>query len=82
MDLKKFDKRSDGIADIYRAALYLARGSNDISLRFLNQAKAKIGKRFIGSFLSGISIDRPKTRRERLFLAEKVLDQYIRLKNL
>lgn len=80
MGLNKFDKRSDGIADIYRAALYLARGSSDIGLRFLDQAKVKIGKRLIGSFLFGVSVDKIKTRQQQLFLAEKALDKYLRLK--
>jgi hypothetical protein len=82
MDLNKFNKSSDGIADIYRAALYLARGNTDIGARFLDQAKVKAGEKFIGPFLSGISFDKIKTRRQQLFWAEKVLDQYLRLKNL
>lgn len=82
MDLNKFDRRSDGIADVYRAALYLARGNSETGLKFLNQAKTKIGKRLTGSFLSDMSVPKLKNRQQQLFWAEKILDQYLRLKNL
>ena len=82
MALNRFDLKADGIADVYRAALYLARGDNNIGLRFLKQARGKIGERFLGSSLSEISADKLTTRQQQLFLAEKLLDQYLRLKNL
>lgn len=82
MGLSKFDKKSDGIADIYRAALYLARGDNVLGLRFLNQAKTKISKKFTEAALSAITVKKLTTRQQQLYWAEKVLDQYLRLKNI
>jgi len=82
MGLNKFDERSDGIADLYRAALYLTRGRSETGLRFLNQARKKIGRELPTPFLPEISADKLKTRRDQLFWAEKVLDCYLGLKNL
>lgn len=76
MELNKFDIKSDGIADLYRAALYLARGADEVALGFLRQAEKKLGQKLI---------ERPhilKNRKQQLIWAEKILDQYLRLKNL
>lgn len=76
MALNKFDKKSDAVADLYRAALYLGRGATEIGLQFLRKAREKLGKKLIrlpAKF---------KNRQQQLFWAEKILDQYLRLKNL
>ena len=75
MALSKFDRKSDGLADIYRAALYLVRGADEVSKDFLEKARRKLGKEII-SFSN-----KPKDYRERLFFAEKILDQYFLLKS-
>lgn len=76
MALNKFDIKSDGIADLYRAALYLTRGANEAGLEFLRKAKKKLGKRIVNA------PEKFKNRQQQLFLAEKILDQYIKLKSL
>ena len=38
MDLNKFSKKSDKIANLYRAAFYLAKGSNKVALGFLHKS--------------------------------------------
>lgn len=67
--------KADGIADLYRSALYLARGADEVGLEFLRKAREKLGQRLIKS------PDKFKNHRQRLFWAEKILDQYARLKN-
>lgn len=71
MALNKFDRESDGIADLYRAALYLARGADEVGLEFLQKARKKLGQRLVEtpSVL--------KTHQQQMFWAEKVLDQYL-----
>lgn len=69
MALNKFSKKSDKIANLYRAAFYLAKGSNDVALGFLE----KSGVRFKDL--------NTKTKALRLFWAEKILDKYINLKH-
>jgi len=74
MERNKFDLKSDGIADIYRAALYLARGLDKTGLDFFNKARSKLKEQLVcpPSYL--------KSRKLQLFWAEKILDQYLRLK--
>ena len=76
MELNKFDIKSDGIADLYRAALYLGRGASKTGLEFLRKANKKLNKRLVKPPVKF------KDRQEQLFWAEKILDQYIKLKNL
>lgn len=68
MALNKFSKESDKVANLYRAAFYLAKGSTNVALRFLK----KSGKDF-GAL-------KTKTEAERHYWAEKVLDEYTRLR--
>lgn len=76
MELNKFDIKSDGLADIYRAALYLARGADKVAWNFLTQAEKKLNERLAKP------ANRLTNRRQRLVWAEKILDQYLRLKNI
>lgn len=68
MALDKFSKESDKIAHLYRAAFYMAKGSSGVALDFLK----KSGENFDGL--------KTKTEKQRLFWAEKILDQYTKLK--
>jgi hypothetical protein len=77
MGLNKFSLRADGIADLYRAALYMGRGADKISLQFLSQAKRKLGR----LSLPKISLGELKNHQCRIFWAEKILDQYYKLKH-
>jgi len=69
MELKN-DLREDAIANLYRSALYLGRGSEKIGLAFFQKAKEKLGD------LIHLEVDKINKK----FLAEKVLDEYKRLK--
>ena len=60
---------TDEAANLYRAAFYLAKGSKGVALNFLK----KSGRKF-----EGLKLD---TIQERLFWAEKILDEYTRLKH-
>ena len=70
MALNKRLKRSDKVANLYRAAYHLARGSKTIALDFLRK--------------SGLKFDDfgTETEKQRLFWAEKILDKYIELKTV
>lgn len=68
MALNKHSHKSDSIANLYRAAFYLAKGSETVALDFLK----KSGQKFKDINLS--------TKNKRLYWAEKVLDKYTELK--
>lgn len=68
MALNKFSNKSDKIANLYRAAFYLAKGAKDVALDFLK----KSGRRFRGMELN--------TPQNRLFWAEKILDEYKKMR--
>ena len=69
MALTKFSRESDKAANLYRAAFYLAKGSKEVGLNFLGKS---------GKVFKNIRIDSEK---QRLFWAEKVLDEYLKLKH-
>ncbi|HTK03816.1 MAG TPA: hypothetical protein VL401_03565 [Alphaproteobacteria bacterium] len=69
MALDKLSTESDQIGNLYRSALYLAKGSTEMGLQFLD----KSGRKF-----DNIKID---NETQRLFWAEKILDEYIKLKH-
>jgi hypothetical protein len=68
MALNKYSHKSDEIGNLYRAAFYLAKGSEEVGLGFLS----KSGKTFKGL--------KTNTEKDRLFWAEKILDEYLKLK--
>ena len=78
MALDKDSDQSDAIVNLYRAALYLARGSRETGLQFLVKARKRLGK----SLLPRLPADELKSRQQQLFWAEKILDQYKKLKSL
>ncbi len=80
MALNKFDQKSDGIVDLYRSALYLARGAAETGQEFLKKAKGKLDKES-GVLLPEIPINKLKNCQQQLFWAEKILDQYLKLKH-
>ncbi len=67
MALDKHSQQADAVANLYRAALFLARGSRKAGLDFLTKAKEELS----------IKLDPVlKTRTDELYWAEKILDQY------
>ena len=81
MGLDKKSLASDGVGDLYRAALYLAKGSKQMAVSFLQKAQKKIGNldKPVFQFLNnpGKSINK---KRDNLYWAEKILDNYKKLK--
>lgn len=69
MAVDKYSKKADKIANLYRAAFYLAKGSKDVAMDFLNKS---------GESFKGIKTESEK---DRLFWAEQILDKYVRLKH-
>ena len=76
MALNKYDKTSDALADLYRASLYLGRKSKDVGLSFLVKAKDRLGEK-ISLDMGKISF---KNSSDYSYWAEKILDEYKRLK--
>lgn len=67
MGLNKFSKNDDRIANLYRAALYLAKGDKTTSLNFLKNANFPLTDK--------VAAAKPGQHR---FWAEKILDEYHR----
>jgi hypothetical protein len=82
MALNKNSYTSDAIVNIYRAALYLARGLKKVGLDFLIKSKKKLGKNFNPdlNYLIKNSDKLLKSKKDLLFWAEKVLNQYHKLR--
>ncbi len=71
MVLDKHSRQADAVANLYRAALFLARGSRKTGLEFLKKAQERLGE----------DIDPVlKTRADDLYWAEKILDQYHKIR--
>lgn len=68
MALNKNSKKSDKIANLYRASFYLAKDAKGTALMFLKKSGRNFGKLTLN------------TKKERLIWAEKILDEYKRLK--
>lgn len=73
MKLKKDSLKADAVANLYRAAFYMAKGATKTGIDFFEKAKARLGLNQIGEV---------KTRRQQLYWAEKILDQYQKLKSV
>jgi len=69
--------RADAIANLYRCALYLGLGNSGVALSFLKKYLSQMGKKQLGDL--GKIIYNPlliASKKDRLFWAEKALDQY------
>lgn len=73
MALDKNSYQSDAIVNLYRAALYIARGYKETGMDFYQKAKKVLGKRLEFS---------PDFQRDNLYVAEKILDQYFKLRSV
>jgi len=71
MELDKNSLKADALVNLYRAAFYLAKGAQEVGLDFFNKAKKQFKLKPIGEI---------KTKKQQLYWAEKILDQYIQLK--
>lgn len=70
--MNRFDRNADAITDLYRAAFYLAKKSRKVGMTFFLKANKKLGDK--------ISFNVDDTTEDYLYWAEKVLDEYKRLK--
>jgi hypothetical protein len=68
MALNKYSYKSDVAANLYRAAFYLAKGSTSVAKDFLEKS---------GENFSNLKIN---SKKNRLYWAEKILDQYKKLR--
>ncbi len=60
---------NDKIGNLYRAAFYIAKGAKEVGLDFLKKS---------GRSFKNLKLD---TKSQRLFWAEKILDEYISFKH-
>ena len=67
MALDKHSQQADAVANLYRAALFLARGSRKAGLEFLRKAQERLGIKLNPTL---------ENRDDELYWAEKILDQY------
>jgi hypothetical protein len=83
MALNKNSYDSDAIGNLYRAALYLARGSTETGIQFLIKAQEKLEGKLDPeiSFLTNRKKQSLESKAEYSYWAEKVLDQYLKLKS-
>jgi len=72
MALNKKSKTTDAIGNLYRAAFFLARDSQekDLAMKLLRQANQKLNSKQLTYLIKSA----PKIKR--LILAEKILDEY------
>jgi len=70
MKLNKNSFKSDQVANLYRAAFYLASGNQRLAVDFLNRSQFKDFNR---------ELNQPLSKSRRLYLSEKILDQYHRV---
>lgn len=80
MALNKNSVQSDGVADLYRAALYLARESKEVGLSFVGKAQKKLGNKLTIDLENLKKGNVLKNHYDYNFWAEKLLDEYKRLK--
>lgn len=83
MGLNKYSHQSDAVVDLYRAALYLARGATDVGLSFLVKAKKTLGDQLDPQISSLVGNQKKyfKNTKNSLFWAGKILDEYQKLKH-
>jgi len=82
MALNKDSYQSDAVANLYRAAFYLAKESKEVGIDFLIKAQKKIGNKLDPQIASLIKNQEKylKNNKNLLYWAEKVLDQYHKFK--
>ena len=78
MALDKLSKKSDAVANLYRASLFLAKGSKDLGINFLKKAQIVLGDEIDGNLTDLITKEKKllKSNKDNLFWAEKILDKY------
>ena len=78
MVLSKDSYQSDAIANLYRAAFYLAKESKEVGIEFLIKAQKKLNDKLDPQIVSLIKNKEKYLNNNKNFLywAEKVLDQY------
>ncbi len=74
MELEKTSKKADAIANLYRAAFYLAKGANELGIHFLKQAKRYLGNKLDREILDFIQDPNKSlnSHKSRLYWVEKV----------
>jgi len=79
MELNSKSKQSDAVGDLYRSALFMVKGQTDLSLTFLKKAQLVLNEKMSVPLLENLTKEKITKDNQSLW-AEKILDQYCRLK--
>jgi len=84
MILSKNSYQSDAVANLYRAAFSLAKGSKEVGIDFLIKAQKTLGNKLDPQIISLVKNKEKylKTNKDSLYWAEKILDQYHKFKQI
>lgn len=81
MEINSKSSKSDALANLYRSALFLTRGQVKIGVEFFKKTYVFFGDLLPGDLKKSIENIKSFSTKQRLLLAEKILDQYHLLKN-
>lgn len=82
MELNPKSRQSDALGNLYRSALFMAKGQVDLSMAFLGKAHRVLGEKLPKTIVQLMNTNGKLTdRKKQLFWAEKIFDQYHLLKN-
>ena len=81
MKINSKSSKAEALENLYRSAFFMVKGQVDLSITFLEKAHHVLGKKLPKPIVqlmntNGKSVD----EKNRLFWAEKILDQYLLLK--
>lgn len=81
MELKSDSLESDAIGNLYRSALFMVKGQTNLSLIFLRKAHSVLKEKLPAQIVDVLKKKGTLSEEQRLFWAEKILDQYRALKH-
>lgn len=80
MGLVSKSKKSDALGNLYRSALFMAKGQTNLSISFLRKAHSILKEKLSTQVVDILKKKETLSKEQQLFWAEKILDQYYNLK--
>lgn len=81
MELNSKSKSSDALGNLYRSALFMIKGQTNLSISFYQKAYHVLKEKMPTKIVNAPKNKETLTKKQRLLLAEKILDQYLFFKN-
>lgn len=81
MGLDSNSKKADALGNLYRSALFMAKGQTKLSITFLEKTYRVLGKKLPKRVIYFMKKKESLTKKQQLYWAEKILDCYYLLKN-